>query len=76
MGGDQVTCGGTPGMSTTPGCLSLPAEECLSCAFDIVLRETLKYAKNMLKLTLHRPILFLKWSAEIGEKGFFGCKGI
>lgn len=40
-------CGGTPWMTTTPGPLSLPAEERLACAVDIVLRETLKYAKNM-----------------------------
>lgn len=25
-------------------------------------------------LTLHRPILFLKWSAQIGEKAFLDVK--
>ena len=57
-----------------PGCLSLPSKECLSCAFDIILRETLKYVKNLWKLTLHRHILFLKWRHTLVKKAFLDVK--
>lgn len=73
-----VTFGRTWRISTTHERLSLPAGKCLSCASDIVLRETFGCAKRLWKLTLQIQILFLRWSAQIGARVFFlfGCKGI